>query len=266
MSETSNNFITKYFGSVSDIKKGLLVLMVISLLGGIYCFVSGFFLDKIPTQNDLTVVNGVFDSNNYSGGKYASDDLSLKDGSDYNVPYFLSHDEQRETFESNVVTGQNITLWVYKDATGPDVMFIESNNKIYLSFDNSLNDYKNSMQQAKIATIILIFISFLLFCLFLFVGKYIKKTGLDTETKKPKNMAIEIKYAFLAFLAIPIGAVCLLPFGWICNHVPNGILGLFIVIAYIICLAVLLIGYLIFLKSRYSVEVEKTEDSSIDKF
>ena len=59
------------------------------------------------------------------------------------------------------------------------------------------------------------------------------------------NWKLEIKYSLLAFLIVPVFFACLIwPTGWLANHVPNGILGLFLMIAYLLVILVLTISYL----------------------
>ncbi len=71
------------------------------------------------------------------------------------------------------------------------------------------------------------------------------------------KMKIEIKYLFLALIAIPPFFAGFLPFEWLCNTVPDGALGLFIVFGYVFILGGIIIKYERFILKKYYKDIGK---------
>lgn len=135
--------------SISDIRKAVLWLGVISLLGGLY-FIYDSYFNKTPQQNDLTVIKGVFKEYDMGFGNRSTDSIYLEEShTAYEVPFFWDNHSQRKTFLNNVNQGQDITLWTYKHDGNEIVLAIKSNNKTYLSYKDGANYDKAANNQGK---------------------------------------------------------------------------------------------------------------------
>ncbi|WP_098170672.1 hypothetical protein [Bacillus sp. AFS017336] len=147
--------------SIKDIKKFLIALGTLTLLGGLFfIYISN---EKLPQQNNLLVVNGVFDWYQKALSDKDVDSIYLKDGSNYDVPYLSDNQLQRKTFIKDVKSGQHITLWVYKHTGENTVLAIKSNNTTYLSFNDAINEFKASNNQSKFLGLLAIPLSIIFF-------------------------------------------------------------------------------------------------------
>lgn len=66
-----------------------------------------------------------------------------------------------------------------------------------------------------------------------------------------KKNKIELKYSVLGIIALPPFFIGFMPIEWMCNIVPNGIIGLFIIITYPLILGGIIIKYEKFLLKKY---------------
>lgn len=160
--------------SFKDLRKAVLWLGVLSLLAGLYLIYDSYF-NKTPQQNDLTVVNGVFEEYDEGSVRGSTDSIHLEQsGTAYEVPYFQDNQSQRTIYLNSVKQGQDITLWTYKHTGINTVLAIKSNNKTYLSLNNGVNYDKTAINQGKPLGIGCLLLSGLLLILYWWIFKKTK--------------------------------------------------------------------------------------------